>query len=70
MHCIKAYQLIGRINLEKLSLIWSRYFLPFMDHAAELKALPDLCNSYVLEGPALVKIEYNHVKLKFQHTGT
>jgi hypothetical protein len=41
-----------------------------MDHEAELQALPDLCNSYVLEGPAQVKIEYKHVKLKFQHTGT
>lgn len=41
-----------------------------MEHKAELQALPDLCNSYVLEGPAQVKIEYKYVKLKFKHNGT
>jgi hypothetical protein len=58
------------MTLEKLSLSWSRNFMTFMEHKAELQALPDLCNSYVLEGPAQVKIEYKYVKLKFKHNGT
>jgi len=41
-----------------------------MEHKAELQALPDLCNSNVLEGPAQVKIEYTYVKSKFKHNGT
>jgi len=41
-----------------------------MKHKAELQALTDLCNSYVLEGPAQVKIVYTYVKLKFKHNGT
>jgi hypothetical protein len=53
----KVYKLTRRISLEKLSLSWSRNFLSFMEHKAELQALPDLYNSYVLEGPAQVKIE-------------
>lgn len=34
-----------------------------MEHEASLKTLPDLCNSYILEGLAQVKIEYAHVQL-------
>ena len=66
----KVYKLIRKISLEKLSLSWSRNFLTFTEHKAELQALPDLCNSYVLEGPAQVKIEYKYVKLKLKHSGT
>ena len=66
----KVYKLIRRISLEELSLSWSRNFLTFKEHTAELQALPDLCNSYVLGGPARVKIEYKYVKLKFKHNGT
>lgn len=66
----KVYKLKRRISLEKLSVSWSRNFLTFMKHKAELQALTDLCNSYVLEGPAQVKIVYTYVKLKFKHNGT